>query len=122
VYQRFGVAQRHSPDMGSAYVDVAREGRRRACAGDVGQANGPFGRARTMPKLDAIIMFDRRRPTVVVEPSRPNVAKGAGPVEAAPEGLDCRCGRKNRSRPAIRLMALFGIEAEGIAAGGHGPR
>ena len=116
VYQRFGVAQRHSPDMGSAYVDVPVKNGAARVRVMSGTAMARSAVRESMPRLDAIIMLIGGKPMMVVELAT-NVAKALIPLEERPKVW--LAGAPGEPTTAcLRLLAQFGIEAKASPLGG----
>jgi hypothetical protein len=84
IYQRFGLARRHSPDMGMAYVDVPtaqgaariRVLTRRALAQDEVK--------QSMPRIDAMVLLVGTRPAPAIELTT-SVAEAVRGISHAPQ-------------------------------------
>jgi hypothetical protein len=67
IYQRFGVARRHSPDLGTAYVDIPGEygpARVRLLSR---KALSQAGVRRSMPAVDGLVLLVGARPAPAIE-------------------------------------------------------
>ncbi|MEJ6023933.1 hypothetical protein [Ramlibacter sp. PS4R-6] len=118
VYQRFGVAQHRSPDMGMAYVDVwVRRGPARIRLLS-GAAMARSAVRHSMPPLDAIILLLGGRPLAVVELVT-NVAKALLPLERPPKVWVAGAPGEPTSA-SLRLLEQLGVAAEEAPLPGTG--
>jgi hypothetical protein len=67
VYQRFGLARRHSPDMGMAYVDFPVDAGAARVRVVSGRSMAQSAVRNSMPATDALVLITGNRPTAVVE-------------------------------------------------------
>jgi hypothetical protein len=67
VYQRFGVAQLRSPDMGMAYVDLPMRGGAARVRVMSGRAMSRPAVRNSMPELEAIVVLVGQRPAATIE-------------------------------------------------------
>lgn len=112
IYQRFGLAHLHSPDMGMAYVDIPARGGAARIRVMSGRSMARSTVRDSMPTLDAIVLLIGRRPTALVELAS-NIGKAVSRLEHPPVvWLAGASGEMMRA--CMQLLEQHGVSAQPV--------